>query len=180
MQVICKHCQSVLQVDSKNHGKKTRCGNCKRAFVIVDPKQVADAKKAGRLAKAKGVADNWKASIKAQLPEPVPALPKREFKKKTPVYNNDLREGGLENWLLSTARQFVVLVYVLGSAFWIFSGTAVLFSGSGEVPFYSLLGWIGFTIVYALIAAPVIALIRIEKHLRVSLIREINKQQEGN
>ena len=113
MQVTCKQCQSVLQVDSKNHGKKTRCGNCNHVFQIVDPKQVAAAKKADRLAKAKGMADNWKASIKAQLPEPVPALPKREFKKKTPVYNSYLIEAGLENWLLNTARQFVMLVYVL-------------------------------------------------------------------
>jgi predicted Zn finger-like uncharacterized protein len=167
MQVTCKHCQSVLQVDSKNHGKKTRCGNCKQAFVIVDPKQVAAAKKAKRVAEAKA----WEESIK-----PMPSLPKREFKKK--VKGSRLNKPfSIESWLLDTARQWIVFVYFLVSAFYMLAiGTglaSIFFVTDGRTVMVSLVGslvtlliWVVFTIGYALFAAPVIALIRIEKNTR--------------
>jgi hypothetical protein len=81
-------------------------------------------------------------------------------------YFNTKDTGYFEDWLLNATRQFVRLLYVLGNAFWIFSGIAGIYNSSGEVVAYSLWGWIGFTIAYALIAAPVIALIRIEKNNR--------------
>ena len=178
MQVICKNCQGVLQVDSKNHGKKTRCGHCNHVFEIVDPKQVAaekkakraadaKAKKAKRAAEAKAKADNWQESIK-----PKPGLPKREFKKK--VKGSRLnRPFSIENWLLDTARQWIVVVYFLVTAFFmlaIVTGLASMFwvpSGTALIgACVTLLIWVGFTISYALFAAPVIALIRIEKNTR--------------
>ena len=178
MQVTCKHCQSVLQVDSKNHGKKTRCGNCKQAFVVVDPKQVAAAKKAKQAADAKAKKESRLAEAKAweESIKPMPALPKREFKKK--VKGSRLnRPFSIENWLLDTARQWIIVVYFLvtaffmlvigtglASMFFVTDGRSVMVALWGAL--ITLLIWVGFTISYALFAAPVIALIRIEKNTR--------------
>ena len=193
MQVTCKHCQSVLQVDSKNHGKKTRCGNCKRAFVIVDPKQVADAKKADRLAKAKGMADNWKASIKAQLPEPVPALPKREFKKK-PIANNPVKQAanfkihgnrGFTRFVLGSAETFIQVVFWIVTVGYIllfgFSFFGFLFSAGNmpeelreiaigiQITFWvtTAVSYLVFFVLYVLAATPILALVCIEKNTRM-------------
>ena len=176
MQVICKNCQGVLQVDSKSHGKKTRCGNCNHVFEIVDPKQVAADKKAKRAADAKAKkakraaeAKAWEESIK-----PMPALPKRELKKK--VKGSRLnRPFSIENWLLDTARQWIIVVYFLVTAMFMLTigaGLAAIFFVPSSIG-VSLLGalatlvvWMVFTVGYALFAAPVIALIRIEKNTR--------------
>jgi len=174
MQVTCKNCQGILQVDSKNHGKKTRCGHCNYVFEIVNPKQVAADKKAKKAADAKAKkakraaeAKAWKESIK-----PMPGLPKREFKKKGKESRLN-RPFSIENWLLDTARQWIIVVYFLVTALFMLAigtGLASMFfvpSGTALIgAFVTLLIWVGFTISYALFAAPVIALIRIEKNTR--------------
>jgi predicted Zn finger-like uncharacterized protein len=182
MQVICKNCQGVLQVDSKSRGKKTRCGHCNHVFEIVDPKQVAadkkakraadaKAKKAKRAAEAKRTAEAkaWEESIK-----PMPALPKREFKKK--VKGSRLnRPFSIENWLLDTARQWIIVVYFLVTAMFMLTigaGLASIFfvPNNFKIALYGAIAtfliWMMFTVGYALFAAPVIALIRIEKNTR--------------
>jgi len=176
MQVTCKNCQGILQVDSKNHGKKTRCGHCNHVFEIVNPKQVAADKKAKKAADAKAKkakraaeAKAWKESIK-----PMPGLPKREFKKKGKESRLN-RPFSIENWLLDTARQWIIVVYFLVTALFMLAigtGLASMFFVPNSIGI-SLLGalatlvvWVGFTISYALFAAPVIALIRIEKNTR--------------
>ncbi len=149
MQVICKNCQGVLQVDSKNHGKKTRCGHCNHVFEIVDPKQVAaakkakraadaKAKKAKRAAEAKAKADTWQESIK-----PMPGLPKREFKKK-PLANNPVRQAanfkihgnsGFTRFILGSAETFIQVI------FWLVTAGYILFLGFSFLALLS--GWDG-------------------------------------
>lgn len=85
------------------------------------------------------------------------------------------RPFSIENWLLDTARQWIIVVYFLVTAMF------MLTIGAGLVSIFfvpnsimiGLLGalatlvvWVMFTIGYALFAAPVIALIRIEKNTR--------------
>jgi len=85
------------------------------------------------------------------------------------------RPFSIENWLLDTARQWIIVVYFLVTAMF------MLTIGAGLVSIFfvpnsimiSLLGalatlvvWVMFTIGYALFAAPVIALIRIERNTR--------------
>ena len=186
MQVTCEHCQSVLQVDSKNHGKKTRCGNCKQAFVIVDTKQVAAAKKAKRVAEAKA----WEESIK-----PMPALPKRDFKKK-PIANNPVKQAanfkihgnrGFTRFVLGSAETFIQVVFWLVTVGYIllfgFSFFGFLFSmGSlGSMPeelreiavglqvtfwISTAVSYVVFFVLYVLAATPILALVCIEKNTR--------------
>ena len=195
MQVTCKHCQSVLQVDSKNHGKKTRCGNCKQAFVIVDPKQVADAKKAKQVADAKAKKESRLAEAKAweESIKPMPALPKREFKKK-PIANSPMVKA--VNFKIHGERRFTR--FILGSAetflqvvFWIvtvgyillfgFSFFGFLFSAGNmpeelreiaigiQITFWvtTAVSYLVFFVLYVLAATPILALVCIERNTRM-------------
>jgi len=81
----------------------------------------------------------------------------------------------IENWLLDTARQWIIVVYFLVTAMFMltigaglvsifFVPNSIMISLLGALA--TLLVWVMFTIGYALFAAPVIALIRIEKNTR--------------